>query len=218
MSKKDIDHGRPRIVCTRMQEARTCSNRRRYYLDDIERIVIDGLREELGTREAVSYYVQCYNEERRRASAGSTDRRRKIEAELAELDRQIERAVAAIIQGRITEGEAAAHLPGLRQRKAELTAEIRGAGAPPKIVRLETAAVETYLRNLECLEAVINSDLAEGDQTAARAVREMIETVTIMPTPAGSVPGIIVQGELGSLLGSDAAPHAASVGGAGGAG
>jgi len=46
-----------------------------------------------------------------------------------------------------------------------------------------------YLRDLERLEAVINRDLAEGDQTAARAVREMIETVTIMPTPAGSTPG-----------------------------
>jgi hypothetical protein len=61
---------------------------------------------------------------------------------------------------------------------------------------------------------VINSDLAEGDQTAACAVRKMIETVTIMPTPAGSVPGIIVRGELGSLLNFDAL----SVGGAGGAG
>ena len=30
----------------------------------------------------------------------------------------------------------------------------------------------------------------------------MIETVTIMPTPAGSVPGIIVRRELGSLLAS----------------
>jgi DNA invertase Pin-like site-specific DNA recombinase len=30
MSKKDTDHGRPRIVCTRMQESGTCSNRRRY--------------------------------------------------------------------------------------------------------------------------------------------------------------------------------------------
>jgi DNA invertase Pin-like site-specific DNA recombinase len=54
MSKKDIDHGRPRIVCTRMREAASCSNRRSYYLDDIERTVIGGLRAELGTREAVA--------------------------------------------------------------------------------------------------------------------------------------------------------------------
>ncbi len=49
MSKKDIDHGRPRIVCTRMIESGTCGNHRRYYLDDIERIVVGGLRAELGT-------------------------------------------------------------------------------------------------------------------------------------------------------------------------
>jgi site-specific DNA recombinase len=218
MSKKDIDHGRPRIVCTRMQEARACSNRRRYYLDEIERIVISGLREELGTSEAVNYYAHCYNEERRRASAGDRDRRRTIETEIVEVDRQIGRAVAAIIQGRITEAEASAHLPALRQRKAELAAQLASAAAPPKLIKLRPAAIEAYLRDLEHLEVVINSDLADGDQTAARAVRGMIETVTIMPTSAGSVPGIIVRGELGSLLGLDTFAHAPGVGGAGGAG
>jgi site-specific DNA recombinase len=218
MSKKDIDHGRPRIVCTRMQESRTCSNRRRYYLDDIERIVVGGLRGELGTREAVNYFVHCYNEERRRASVGRTDRRRQIEIEIANLGHQIDRAVAAIIQGRITEEEAAGHLPLLRARRTELAAELASGGAPPIVVSLRPAVVDAYLRDLEHLEEVVNSDLAAGDQTAARTVRGMIETVTIMPTPAGSVPGIIVRGELGSLLGLGTFSRAPHVGGADGAG
>jgi site-specific DNA recombinase len=214
MSKKDVDHGRPRIVCTRMQEARACSNRRRYYLDDIERIVIDDLRKELGTREAVSYFLHCYTEERRRVPFGIVARRGQIEAEIADLERQIDRAGAAIIQGRITEVEASAHLPALRKRRAELASELVSAAAPSKLIKLQPALIDAYLRNLERLETVINSDLAEGDQTAARAVRKMVETVTIMPTPAGSVPGIIVRGELSSLLNFDAP----SVGGADGAG
>ena len=214
MSKKDVDHGRPRIVCTRMQEARTCSNRRRYYLDDIERIVIDGLRKELGTQEAVSYFLHCYNEERRRGSFGITGRRRQIETEISDLERQIDRAVAAIIQGRITEAEASTHLPALRKRKSELAGELVSAAAPSKLIKIQPALIDAYLRDLERLETVINSDLAEGDHTAAHAVRKMIATVTIMPTPAGSVPGIIVHGELSSLLSFDPP----SVGGAGGAG
>jgi chromosome segregation ATPase len=197
-----------------MQEARACSNRRRYYLDDIERIVIDGLRKELGTREAVSYFLHCYTEERRRVPFGIAARRGQIEAEIADLERQIDRAVAAIIQGRITEVEASAHLPALRKRRSELASELASAAAPLKLIKLQPALIDAYLRDLERLETVINSDLAEGDQTAACAVRKMIETVTIMPTPAGSVPGIIVRGELGSLLNFDAL----SVGGAGGAG
>jgi hypothetical protein len=88
------------------------SNRRRYYLDEIERIVIGGLREELGTREAAAYFVECYNAERRRTATGNLAGRRTIEDELAEVERKISRAVAAIIDGRITREEAEAHFAG----------------------------------------------------------------------------------------------------------
>ena len=71
MSKKDIDHGRPRIVCTRMIESGTCGNRDRFHLDDIECIVIEGLRAELATADAIAYFVERYNAERRRSAAGN---------------------------------------------------------------------------------------------------------------------------------------------------
>ncbi len=211
MSKKDIDHGRPRIVCTRMQEASTCSNRRRYYLDDIERIVIGGLHEQLGTREAIAHYVRCYNDERSRMAETPVDRRRDIASEIRELDRQIDRAVLAIIEGRITELEAAQHLPVLRQRKAQLSIEL-GNSASRNIITLRPAAIDAYLRDLTHLDEVINADLAAGDETAARVVRQMIETVTIVPSPKGQVPGVIVRGQLGCILGLS------DVGGADGAG
>jgi site-specific DNA recombinase len=61
-----------------MKESATCGNRRTYYLDQIERIMVDGLRAELGTREAVAYYVECYNAERRRLAAGDLASRWKV--------------------------------------------------------------------------------------------------------------------------------------------
>ena len=218
MSKKDNDRGRPRIVCTQMRETGSCSHRRNYYLDEIERIVIGGLREELGTRDAVAYFVRCYNDERRRASTDTVGRRRALEADIVIVDRQIERAVAAIIQGRTTEEEASAHLPLLRQRRAELAVEFAAIGAPPTVVALRPAAVDNYLRDLEHLDEVINADLAAGDDGAARTIRGMIDTVTVMPTPAGSVPGIIVRGELGRLVGLDPFKEGSYFGGNGGAG
>jgi site-specific DNA recombinase len=124
MSKHDVDHGRPRIVCTRMIESKTCDNRRRYYLDEIERMVIGGLRGELGTREAVAYYVRCYNEERRRASAGEANAQLELQGKLVTIDQQIARAVQAVIEDRITRDEADVHLPGLRARRAELVAQL----------------------------------------------------------------------------------------------
>lgn len=199
MSKKDIDHGRPRIVCTRMMEARTCENRRRYYLDEIETIVVNGIRDELGSPEAITYFVRCYNEERRRRGAGRREQREEMEAQIRALDRQINRAVRAMIDGRITEAEAEVHLPELRRRSALLAAEFAELDSPPAVVALVPAAVDTYLRDLSRLNEVMNANLAAGDSEAARTLRSMVETVTIMQSPAGTPPGIVVKGDLAFL-------------------
>lgn len=110
------------------------------------------------------------------------------------------------------------HLPPLRQRRAELAVELAAIGAPPNVVALRPAAVDSYLRDLEHLDEVINADLAAGDDGAARTIRGMIDTVTVIPTSAGSVPGIIVRGELGRLVGLDAFQKGSYFGGNGGAG
>jgi site-specific DNA recombinase len=213
MSKKDTSAKRPRIICTRMHDAGTCTNRRSYYLDDIENLVIGGLRDELGTPDAIGYFVRCYNDERRRASTEGGDKRHRLETEITNVDRQIERAVAAIIQGRITEAEAAAHLPGLRAQRARLAAELGALGSRPVILTLRPAIVESYLRDLARLEEVINSDIAAGDDSAARTIRSMIETVTVIPAATGQQPGIFVRGELGFLLGFDRFQNAPQLGG-----
>jgi hypothetical protein len=182
-----------------MHDSGVCSNRRSYYLDEIEREVIGGLREHLGTPAAIKYFMQCYNDERKRKAAGAGDRRRTLAAELAGVERQIERAVAAIIAGRITEAEAEAHLPGLRQRQAHLAGELAVIGSETAVITLHPGAVDNYVRNLERLESVINGDLAHGASDTAAVVRGMIETVTVVPTPAG-MPGIIARGTLNQLL------------------
>jgi len=174
-----------------------------YYLDDVERRVIGGLRKELGTPEAIAYFVRCYNEERRKRAAGSQTRRQALEREIAAIDRQIDRAVKAIIDGRITEGEAAAHLPALRARRAILAAELAGLGAPAKVVALRPAAVDRYIADLAHLEETLNAGLTQGIDAAANAIRGMIETVTVEPARAGVMPKITVRGELGGLLGLD---------------
>jgi site-specific DNA recombinase len=161
MSKKDVDCGRPRIVCTRMMESGTCSNRRRFYLDEIERLVVGGLRAELGTREAVAYFVRCYNEERRRAATGTLSAKQELQAQLATVDRQIARAVLAVIEDRITREEADDHLPALRARRAELAAQLATIEGPPAVITLQPDAVDSYLRDLDRLEEVINADLEQ---------------------------------------------------------
>lgn len=218
MSIKDYDHGRPRLNCTSMREGgdAACTHRRTYYADQVERMVVTGLREDLGSREAISVFIRAYNDEKQRAASGKDAARGQMEARLASVDRAIERAVAAVIEDRITQDEADKHLPALRAEREELKARLRVLGQPPKVVSFRPAAVETYLRDIGNLTEVINGDLAEGDTGAAQGLRSLIETVTIVPTPAGEPPGLRVEGDLAGLLDMDSnSPH---VGGEGGAG
>jgi hypothetical protein len=55
MSKKDTHRGRPRLVCTQMREAGACDHRRVYYLDEIERRVVNQLRADLVARKAINF-------------------------------------------------------------------------------------------------------------------------------------------------------------------
>lgn len=218
MSKKDTDHGRPRLICSQRREARSCDHRRVYYLDEIERLVVDGLRDQLGTREAIAYFVRCCNEERQRVAGSGGDRRAELLAKIETAERKISRAVQAVIDERITDAEAAALLPGLRADRDRLAAEIAGLGQAPKVVTLRPAAVETYLADLKSLSATVNAGLAAGQDGMAKVIRSYVETVTVMPTPAGREPGLRVSGHLTSLMTLDPSQMGSQVGGNGGAG
>jgi hypothetical protein len=93
MSVKDCDHGRIRVVCTQAREAGTCTNRRPYYLDEIERTALSGLKEELKSPEAIARYVWSYNDEVKRLSAASSSMLRKLENRLLKVEGELRRAM-----------------------------------------------------------------------------------------------------------------------------
>jgi hypothetical protein len=107
---------------------------RYYYLDDIERRVIDGLRDKLGTREAVTYFVDLYNAKRRKASATAKTQSADLERKLAAAERELKRAIDGMIRGTISEAEADQVIPELRRRRDRLSAQIESAAKPPKVV------------------------------------------------------------------------------------
>ncbi|WP_245523692.1 zinc ribbon domain-containing protein, partial [Mesorhizobium sp. M8A.F.Ca.ET.167.01.1.1] len=58
-----------RVRCSAVRESGSCSNRRILYLPEIEKAVLDGMREQLKAPELIEAYVRKYNEERRRLAA-----------------------------------------------------------------------------------------------------------------------------------------------------
>ena len=96
LAMKDRDHGRVRIHCSTMKETGTCSNRKIFYMDEIEKSVLAGLQSHLKAPHFLKEFVTAYLEERRRLASEKTKRRSQTKSQLAQLN------VQSIGFGRIT--------------------------------------------------------------------------------------------------------------------
>lgn len=205
MALKDARHGRRRIVCTTAKEAGTCTNRRAFYVDVIEQSVIGGLREQLASREAIALFIRTFNDEMRKLSASTTASYSRIESDLAAAQRKLDRAIDALINGDLKEEEAAARVAALRTERDELAARLAMADEPPQVVTLHPAAVDSYLASIDRLAAAVNEMSEAGDAEAMKAIRDLVETVTVTPSAGGGVE-IEVRGHLSALLGGKFPP------------
>jgi hypothetical protein len=156
--------------------------------------------------------------QRRTAAFGGGRSGVTLESQLADIERKIDRAVKAVIDGQITRDEAERHLPALRTQRAQLAARLVTIEKPAPVITLRPALVEAYLADLARLDEVVNGDLAPGDDRAAKAIRALVDTVTVVPMATGKTPGILLRGRLNSLLGLDPFPGGSLIGGPGGAG
>lgn len=201
MSIKDRDNGRQRIICSQYKEAKTCSNGRSYYLDGVETSVFDLLKNNIGNRDAINFYIRVYNDEQRASSADAINARARAEKSLAEAQRGLDRMIDAVARGTITDAEADQRIPAFRAQRDQAQAELAAIEEPPKVVSLHPAAVKDYLKNLDRMAELIGRDLSEGDDDLAQALRGLIDSVTIVPAPKGEAPIVRITGHLESLLG-----------------
>jgi len=201
MEIKDKDCNRIRIRCANAKHGGGCSNDRSFYLDRMERAVIDGLRSQLGSKQAVDHFVRCFNAEMRKQSAGAAAARARLEVKLADAQRGVDRLVDAIADGIITKDEARERMPARRADLQSAKATIAVAEQPPNVLQLHPKLAERYLADLDRrLDQLIADDLAAGDDGLAKALREIVTAVTVMPAPAGRAPEIKIEGYLEALL------------------
>jgi site-specific DNA recombinase len=91
--------GRVRIRCSAAKESGTCSDAKTFYLDTVEKAVLGGLRAELRAPKVIAEYVRTYLEERKQLAASSNAKRQRLEQQLGQLNREIDRLVDAIAKG-----------------------------------------------------------------------------------------------------------------------
>ena len=87
--------GRSRILCSRHRESASCSHKRSYYLDTVETIVVQVLRQALLEPELIHTFVETYIAERRKLNAATVKQHDRAKAELQKAQGALDRGIDA---------------------------------------------------------------------------------------------------------------------------
>jgi site-specific DNA recombinase len=174
-----------------------CDNARSVTSVEIEGRVLAALRRHLLEPDVIAEAVEAYRTERQRLGREATKSRNSTERDLAEIGRKIARLVEEIENGNGSKS--------VSQRIAELEGE-REAGearlaafSSPEVVELHPRAAERYRQKVEDIQvALMAGDLASFEALAL--VRELVQSVRVVPTPRSEPVGLEITGDLAALL------------------
>lgn len=198
MAVKGEDSGGTRIACTRHRETGTCDNQRSYYLHTIEQTVLSGLRDHLRDTAAIKHFLRTYHAERKRLAADSINAKARLERELGEVGRKLERAMAAMLSSSAAVETFTGAINALEADKGRLNSELSALAEPVNVVALHPAAQARYLALVEDVVTALRHGNPSAETVAS--IRELIETATVQKTPPGKPVVIDVKGRLEGLL------------------
>jgi site-specific DNA recombinase len=199
---------RRRLRCSTDKESGTCPAPATFYLDVIERRVLDRLRDELREPDVLAAYVKEYHAERQRLAADAGKKRATMERRLASVLRELDRAVRELVShdGDMTAVRALTRTLGaerddLERRLAALDP------APHAAVALHPQAIARFKAHVARLRDAIAEDMAGGQTDAAEAIRELVERVTVRrDTTQPDGLSIEITGRLEVMLGATRPP------------
>ena len=196
------DRSGPRIQCSTQKECGSCSNAARYYVEKIERIVIDALRLQLSDPSMLKRFVNEYRTERHRLESTARRDRSKIEHSLGSTKAAIQRLVGALASGLMSHDEVAGHMAKHRSAQARLESELAAAGQVTNVIELHPQAVTKFRETLEQLAKILASDAAAGGALTTH-FRALVQSVVVSPRKSGEEYEVQINGHLPSLLGKD---------------
>jgi hypothetical protein len=161
--------GRIRIRCSAATESGTCSDPKTFYLNTVEKAVLGGLTAEMRRPDVIAEYVRTYHEERKRLSAEADASRSRLERQLGELTRDIERLVDAIAKGHGDPAVLGPRSTALYQEKKRIMGELDAAQPPMEVIALHPAVLSRYEEQLTNLQEALDRGTRTGDSECAEA-------------------------------------------------
>ncbi len=178
--RRHTKKGAPYFACISLDQGKVCANRRMVQGPEIERRVLDSLRQKLLSKEAIELAVETYRKERKRLAAECAKARDSTERELADVRRRIAN-IARDISEHGGSRALSRDLRDLETRERALEAKLPR--AEPDIVELHPQAARRYSEIVDNL----GKALAGPEPARARALtllRALITRVVVIPTPA----------------------------------
>lgn len=197
------------LICATFREKGTCDNRRTPKRADVEAKVMEALREQLLSPDAVARYVRTYHQAaatRKRDMAAQTA---PLEKRLAETSRGIDRIVSAIERGAATQAMEARMLELDRERQGIEAAlaqiETEREKAPVDLLPSSAESYAELIADLKATLADLDPENSQAHRRLAESVRDVIDRIVIRPlTQARGGPiDVEIFGTLARFMGAE---------------
>ncbi|WP_413717634.1 recombinase family protein [Silicimonas sp. MF1-12-2] len=189
---------RERYSCSAKRERGTCSSPVGIKAAELEKRVLDGLREILhGRQDLVEEFATAYQEEVERLRCSRTNDGLRLQKELAKVQRGIDRCLAYITDGDGDPGTVRESLKELENRKRALERQLREAGSLSTVV-LHPNIADHYRRKVKELQILFTDDASR--QQAMEIVRSLIDHIEGCRGEKRGMPDVILVGTLANIL------------------
>ncbi|PWE57587.1 recombinase family protein [Metarhizobium album] len=197
------DRSGPRVVCSTHKESGTCDNNARYYVEKIERKVIDTLRMQFADTDVIDAYVKEYEAEQKRATLERRKGRAAAEKGLQEAKDAISAVVLKLAKGLIEDDDAAAILPGLRAERERFKAELEAQEPEQRVIEIKPKAIEKFRESVTRIADILTRQDGEFHIDLMKHFRQVIAAVIVQPRRPGEEYQIEIKGYLSSLISPD---------------
>ena len=181
MSMHDRAGDAIRVRCTTVKESGSCTNRRSYRLDIIERAIFEKLQGQLTNPAYLQEYLRVYREERRAAARETAVDRGKLERELRDIVGQLDRLIDLYARGIVDDAGVDERIAALQKRKAETRERLDAIEAQDMTVELHPHAVALFGKAIGDLAARLKDPDPVFDRELLEVLRKLIASVTISP-------------------------------------
>ncbi len=181
------------VGCSNRRNKGTCNNTHTIRRDQLEKIVLDGLKHHLMEPEYFAEFCKEYTEELNRLRMEMSASLNAQRLELEKIDKEQDKLVDAICEG-VPASKVKGRMIELEKRKEELESQLADAREPAPLLHPNMA--KTYAKKLDNLMKTLNEPALKAQ--ASQTLRSLIEAVTLIPEEDAL--GIELVGDLAGIL------------------